>query len=137
MIYLSLGSNLGHRKNLLEQAIFLLQENILFGIESSRILETTAILPKDAPLSWDLPYLNMIVRGNSTLSPLELLTALKNIEKNMGRDPNSLRWAPRVIDLDILLWDDLILDLPELKIPHPAINQRAFLKILLEEFSHN
>lgn len=137
MIYLSLGSNLGDRKSFLEQAIFLLQENILSEIESSRILETTAILPENAPSSWDLPYLNMIVRGKSILSPLELLTALKNIEKNMGRDPHSLRWAPRVIDLDILLWDDLILDLPELKIPHSAIHQRAFLKILLQELGHH
>jgi len=69
---------------------------------------------------------------NTTIEPLDLLTKLKNIEKNMGRE-KAKRWDPRVIDIDILLYNDLIMDSPELKIPHPDLLNRDFvIKPLLE-----
>jgi 2-amino-4-hydroxy-6-hydroxymethyldihydropteridine diphosphokinase/dihydropteroate synthase len=92
----------------------------------SVIFETDAILPPEAPPAWELPYFNLVVSGKTTLSPLEMLKNLKKIEQKLGRDLQALRWAPRVIDLDILAWDDLIFSSDELTIPHVELMNRPF-----------
>ncbi|MGL9758751.1 MAG: dihydropteroate synthase [Wolbachia sp.] len=131
MIYISVGSNVGNRFSHLQRAAQLLKERYFKDLKSSIILETKAILPNGAPPEWDKPFLNMIVYGNCSSSPEELLKSLKQIECDIGRPQVYEKWAPRVIDLDILLWDDLTLDTPYLRIPHPELINRPFLLHLM------
>lgn len=138
MIYLSLGSNVGNRLNYLKEAVLLLQQHCLDYIQCSIVLETPCILPENAPPEWDKPFLNMIVSGvvrnaknNIIVTPEELLLQLKQIEYDLGRQRVYERWSPRVIDIDILLWDDRIVDLPQLHIPHSDLQNRPFLTHLL------
>jgi 2-amino-4-hydroxy-6-hydroxymethyldihydropteridine diphosphokinase / dihydropteroate synthase len=131
MIYISLGSNLGSRINNLRHAVDLISEGILSNIRCSNIIETEAILPKNAPPAWNKPFLNMVISGEAKLSPHALLTGLKAIEQEIGRPAVYEKWSPRIIDLDILLIDDAQLDDPQLTIPHPELNNRPFLLHLL------
>lgn len=131
MIYIGIGSNLGHRLNYLRRAVSLLKARFLSDIKCSIILETEAILPKGAKEEWNKPYLNMVVSGSSNLAPELLLQQLQQIEIEVGRPKHCEKWAPRVIDLDILLWDNVTVNKDYLKIPHPEINNRPFLIHLL------
>ncbi len=131
MIYISLGSNLGNRINNLNMAVNLLTQSCLRNSKSSIILETEAILPDNTPPSWNKPFLNMIVAGETDLSPDALLITMKSIESDMGRLAIYEKWAPRIIDLDILLWDELEINTPQLTIPHPELSTRPFLQHLL------
>ncbi len=131
MIYISLGSNLGNRINNLNIAVNLLTQSCLRNVKSSIVLETKAILPDNAPPSWNKPFLNMIVAGETDLSPDALLITMKLIESDMGRLATYEKWTPRIIDLDILLWDELQLNTPQLTIPHPELSTRPFLQHLL------
>ncbi|WP_265045375.1 MULTISPECIES: dihydropteroate synthase [unclassified Wolbachia] len=135
MIYISIGSNIGNRFSHLQRAAQLLKERYFKDLKSSIILETKAILPNSAPPEWDKPFLNMIVYGSCSSSPEELLKGLKQIECDIGRSQVYEKWAPRVIDLDILLWDDLTLDTPYLRIPHPELINRPFLLHLMAMLS--
>ncbi len=135
MIYISIGSNMGNRFSHLQKAAQLLKERYFKNLKSSIILETKAILQNDAPPGWDRPFLNMVVYGSCSSSPEELLKGLKQIECDIGRLQVYEKWAPRVIDLDILLWDDLTLDTPYLKIPHPELINRPFLLHLMAMLS--
>ncbi len=132
MVFISLGSNLGNRLHNLWQAVEFIKQNCLRNVRCSIVLETKAILPEGAPLSWNKPFLNMIISGETNLSPEELLKSLLEIENLMGRVRDSkIKWSPRIIDLDILFYKDLKLNLPNLIIPHPEINNRNFLGHLL------
>lgn len=131
MIYMSLGSNLGNRLAYIQKAVCLLKERYFSDLKCSIVLETEAIVPKGAPSEWNKPFLNMIVCGTSLLSPEALLKGLKEIESNIGRPAFYEKWAPRVIDLDILLWNDTILNTQHLTIPHPELYNRPFLVHLM------
>ena len=72
-------------------------------------------------------YLNCVVEIRTTTAPVELFHALKRIEHAMGRPAQDERWGPRVIDLDILLYDDATISTPELTIPHPEMHHRRFV----------
>ena len=132
MIYISLGSNVGHRLAYLEKATSLLRERYLKNMICSIVLETESILPANAPLEWNKPFLNMVVGGECDLSPDALLQGLKQIEHEIGRPQVYERWAPRIIDLDILLWDDRVIKTPSFTIPHPELINRPFLLHLLK-----
>lgn len=127
MIYISVGSNLGNRLSNIKKALNLLKSYGFVLLRQSIIFETQAILPPNADSTWDKPYLNMVVYGESILTPNKLLIELKKIEKQLGRTSSYDKWAPRVIDLDILLWDNCHIDLPDLKIPHAELLNRPFL----------
>ncbi len=131
MIYISLGSNLGNRINNLWLAVNLLKKRCLRDVSCSIVLETEAILPEEASVTWNKPFLNMIVSGETNLLPKELLQALKIIEYDIGRHKSYEKWAPRIIDLDILLYGDLHINEPNFTIPHPELNNRNFLQHLL------
>ncbi|NUX01149.1 dihydropteroate synthase [Wolbachia endosymbiont of Madathamugadia hiepei] len=135
MVYISIGSNIGNRLSNLQKAAQLLKERYFKDLKSSIVLETKAILPNGAPTEWDKPFFNMVVYGNCSVSPKELLKGLKQIECDIGRPQIHEKWAPRIIDLDILLWDDLTLDTPYLKIPHPELLNRPFLLHLMAMLS--
>ncbi len=97
----------------------------------SVVFETKAVLPPGAPSSWNLPYLNLVIAGTTSLSPRSLLKTLKSFEKELGRDLNAPRWAPRIIDLDILAWADRVVSEDGLKLPHPELMNRPFLVNLM------
>lgn len=127
-IYLALGANLGHRLENLRAAIQHLAPNITVT-RCSRIYETEPWGVTDQPR-----FLNMALQAKTDLSPFELLDALKKIEKKMGRT-ETVRYGPRVIDLDILLYDDLILQTERLEIPHPRLAERRFVLTPLNDIA--
>ncbi len=124
-IYLGLGSNLGDRRNNLRQALALLKENRVEIHKISPVIETPAMLPPGAPWEWNLPFLNMAIACETSLTPQQLLDAVKLIESQMDRD-NQSRWSPRPIDIDILLWHSEVIETDRLSIPHKGLHQRHF-----------
>ncbi len=127
-IYIALGTNLGDRLANLRAAIAAFAPQIAVTAESS-IYETEPWGFADQPA-----FLNMAVRAETEFSPPELLRHLKNLESTLGRIP-TFRNGPRQIDLDILFYDDLIIDTPSLVIPHPRLHERAFVLIPLAEIA--
>ena len=128
MIILSLGTNLGDREANLRNAIPALAPTVRVTRES-RVYETAPWGFEDQP-----SFLNMGVEGETDLPPLELLKFLKTLETELGRTP-TFRYGPRLIDLDILFYDDLILQTPELTIPHPKLHERAFVLMPLVDLA--
>ena len=126
--YLGLGSNLGDRDANLRAAISKLAD-FLHVERVSSVYETEPLLVEDQPL-----FHNIACAGQTSLDPFSLLRALKRIESDLGRVPGP-RYGPRVIDIDILLLDDLVLTTPELIIPHPGMLERAFVLIPLAEIA--
>ncbi len=123
---MALGTNLGRRRANLSAALRLLHATS--GIRVLRrgpTLETDALLPPDG--STPQPrYLNTVVQLSTSLSPPALLRALRVVERRLGRR-RTTRWAPRPIDLDIVLWGDLVHDSAALTIPHPRMHLRRFV----------
>ena len=99
----------------------------------SHIIETEALLLEGSPESWNIPYLNMVVGGETKLDPFELLTRLKSIEQQVGRDLSAPVWSPRILDLDIVFYNDDVVNTDRLKIPHVGVRARDFLQFLLRE----
>ena len=106
-VYLSLGSNLGDRLNNINRAIDLLSSNGLEILKISPIYLTPALLLKNSPDDWNIPYLNCVIKCNCGIEPLDLLNTIKNIESSLGRD-FSKRWSPRPIDIDISIFKNRI-----------------------------
>jgi 2-amino-4-hydroxy-6-hydroxymethyldihydropteridine diphosphokinase / dihydropteroate synthase len=126
MIILGLGSNLGDSLKNLRLAVQRLKNTgVLHSIRVSPLYTSSALLLPNAPADWNRPYLNIALACESSLSPMELLTTLKKIEHQMGRS-ESTRWAPRLIDIDILAWHDEIINEPTLQVPHPELQNRPF-----------
>ncbi len=129
MVILGLGSNLGDRAIHLKRAVSCLSRGcgaVLHGVRLSRIYESPALTPRGAPDAWDLPFLNGALAGETTLEPRALLQRIKEIERSLGRQDQE-RWAPRVIDIDILWWDGNEVRSDGLTIPHPEILRRPFV----------
>ena len=125
--YISIGSNLGDREENCKQALRLLHTNGILIKKQSRMYETEPWGIKDQP-----KFINMAIEVETDKEPEEFLAVLKNIENEIGRT-ETVKWGPRVIDLDILFYDDLILKTPALEIPHPLLHEREFvLKPLCE-----
>jgi 2-amino-4-hydroxy-6-hydroxymethyldihydropteridine diphosphokinase len=129
VVYISIGSNLGDRESNFRTALERFkQKGLIIRTESSRY-ETEPWGVKDQPR-----FLNMALEIETELAPEELLQTLKDIETEMGRN-KSFTWGPRIIDLDILLFDDLILNGEDLKIPHPFMHERDFVLKPLSEIA--
>jgi 2-amino-4-hydroxy-6-hydroxymethyldihydropteridine diphosphokinase len=124
--YLGLGSNLGDREENLRQALVRLSPKADVD-KLSAIYETEPVGYKEQPL-----FLNLVCRIVTDLPPHELLCFVKKIETEMGRIP-SFPNAPRIMDIDILLYDDTIMETQNLTIPHPRLKDRAFALIPLME----
>lgn len=125
-IYLGLGSNLGDRRANLRAALEALENQAVRIERVSPVVESPAMLPPDAPADWISPFLNLVVECSAAPAPEELLGAIKRIEYSLGR-ADGRHWAPRPIDIDILLYDRLQLATDALTIPHPGILQRPFV----------
>ena len=126
--YLALGTNLGDRLANLRSALAALPPSVILR-RSSPIYETPPWGITDQPA-----FLNMVAKGETSLEPLPLLKYLMGIETELGRTP-TIRWGPRLIDIDILFYDDLVLDLPEVTIPHPRLHERAFVLVPLADIA--
>lgn len=126
--YLGLGANLGDRLATLQQAVDLLNAQPSLGVEaSSRVWETDPVGGPEQP-----DYLNVVVRVETELDPAELLAACQRVEEALGR-VREVRWGPRTIDVDVLLFDDVAIDEPALSVPHPRMLERAFVLLPLLE----
>lgn len=124
--YIALGTNLGERLSNLRVAIQSMPPEITVLAES-QVYETPPWGYEDQPA-----FLNMVVRAETGLEPKPLLKYLKQLEARLGRE-KSVRWGPRLIDLDILFYDDLVIDTPPLIIPHPRLHERAFVMVPLAD----
>lgn len=133
MVILGLGSNKGNRLAHLSKAVSALG-SIIKDITLSPIYESAALLPDEAPPEWDIHYLNMAIRGETELSPQELLVSVKAIEQELGRTFTG-HWGPREIDIDILAFDDTILKDNHLTIPHKYLLVRDFALIPLADIA--
>lgn len=126
MLILSLGTNLGDSLNNLRSALQLLQKSKKIApLQISPLYSSSALLPAYAPVAWNRPFLNLAVACETDLSPLEVLKLIKQIEQQLGRE-ESQRWSPRIIDIDILAWDNCVIDQIGLKIPHAELLSRPF-----------
>ncbi|MBD3233927.1 MAG: 2-amino-4-hydroxy-6-hydroxymethyldihydropteridine diphosphokinase [candidate division Zixibacteria bacterium] len=127
-VYLSLGSNLGDRYTNIMRAISKIQRIPDVDLRSiAPLYETEPVGATEHPV-----YLNTALRMETQLTPVELLDRCQEIEAELGR-VNKGELQPRMIDIDILLYDDLILEQPELRIPHPRIKERIFVLKLLTD----
>lgn len=128
--YIAIGSNLGDRLSFIDDALGHLGENPEIEIsQTSTIRETDPVGP-----GRQNPYLNAVARIQTTLQAHPLLDALIDIEHRLGRIRRE-KWGPRTIDLDILLFDDQIIDEASLTIPHPRLQERTFVLVPLCEIA--
>ncbi|HXT38362.1 MAG TPA: 2-amino-4-hydroxy-6-hydroxymethyldihydropteridine diphosphokinase [Chloroflexota bacterium] len=129
-VYLGLGANLGDRAAALRAALDLLKESGQVTVDAvSSLYETAPMYVTDQPA-----FLNAVARVETALAPEALLDLLKQIEAARGRVAR-YRYGPREVDLDILLYDDLVLDTPRLTIPHKGLVERAFVLVPLAELA--
>ena len=134
-VYLGLGSNLGDREEIIRKAISLIGERVGLVIRQSSLIET-----EPWGFESDNKFLNGVIICETTLTPRQVLRATQKIERELGKlRKHSTRRTPlsiyhdRPIDIDILLYDDLTIDEPDLKIPHPLMHERDFVMIPLKE----
>lgn len=127
-VYLALGSNLGNRLSNLKNAISNLTPQMEVK-KKSPVYETPPWGYADQP-----PFLNQVVMVETYLEPEDLLGHLKRLETVLGREPTFTN-GPRVIDLDILFYDDIVIDSPPLVIPHPRLHHRAFVLVPLNDIA--
>ena len=130
--YFGLGTNLGDKEQNLRLAVQHIEERIGKVVSLSAFYAT-------APWGFasDNTFLNAVVCVETSLPPLEILSVTQSIEKEMGRTHKSVNgvYSDRVIDIDLLLYDDLVLDTPTLKLPHPLMQERRFVMEPLAEIA--
>jgi 2-amino-4-hydroxy-6-hydroxymethyldihydropteridine diphosphokinase len=130
--YLGLGSNLGDRRAMLVQAIEALDWGAVRVVARSSVYETDPFGgPRDQPA-----FYNQVVVVETTLDPRKLFERCLSVERALGRArEHEERWGPRAIDVDVLLYDDAVIDEPDLQIPHPRLHERAFVLVPLGELA--
>jgi 2-amino-4-hydroxy-6-hydroxymethyldihydropteridine diphosphokinase len=129
VVYLGIGSNLGSRQDNCMKAISMIEDSGLTVTRISSMYETEPWGSADQPM-----FINMAIAAETSFTPVELLALLKEIETKMGRQP-AAKWGPRIIDLDILLYDDIIMNNNRLTIPHPLMHKRDFVLKPLSEIA--
>lgn len=135
LVYLSLGTNLGNRGENLKKALMELERWGIRVLRASSIYESEPVGGIEQP--W---FYNMVVRAevDSAISPHEVLALLQRIERSLGRDrsTSAVKWGPRIIDLDLLFYGDLVVnESPDLIIPHPQLADRKFVLVPLAEIT--
>jgi 2-amino-4-hydroxy-6-hydroxymethyldihydropteridine diphosphokinase len=128
--YLSLGTNLGDRLLYLREGLRYLERHDAVELEDiSSVYETDPVGFAEQPA-----FLNIAIRLKTTLPPPELLRLCQETENHFQRD-RSVHWGPRTLDIDLLTYDDLTLDSPDLTLPHPRMAERDFVQIPLRELA--
>jgi 2-amino-4-hydroxy-6-hydroxymethyldihydropteridine diphosphokinase len=131
-LFLGLGSNLGDRAENIRKAVLLIQERVGEVVRQSSLIET-----EPWGFESDHCFLNGVILCETTLTPRQVLRATQKIERELGRKSKTTSsYADRPIDIDILLYDDLTVNEPDLKIPHPLMHERDFVMIPLREIRH-
>lgn len=130
VVYIGLGSNLGDKKENLEEAIKMLES--ADGVRITRLSSLYQSEPWGVKDQDD--FLNQVIEIETGLEALDLLHLLQTIEINMGRQ-HAMKWGPRNIDLDILLYGDEVLRSEELQVPHAHMRERLFVLIPLQEIN--
>jgi 2-amino-4-hydroxy-6-hydroxymethyldihydropteridine diphosphokinase len=128
-VYLLLGSNLGNRKKILEKAVELLGEKVGTVIRQSKDYETAPWGVTNQP-----DFLNIAIEIQTNLKPLEVLEKAQLIENQLGRIRKE-KWGARLIDIDILFYGNEIIDEPNLKVPHPLMQERDFVLTPMAEIA--
>jgi 2-amino-4-hydroxy-6-hydroxymethyldihydropteridine diphosphokinase len=131
VVILGLGSNLGNRFDYLGAAVwkltFLLEDLLVSGV-----WESAPLMAPGAPEKEVGPYLNMVMAGKCSMAPEDLLFEVKELERELGRKPRGL-WCSREIDIDVLAIDDMVIETPELCVPHREMLKRDFVMVPLAE----
>jgi 2-amino-4-hydroxy-6-hydroxymethyldihydropteridine diphosphokinase len=128
-VFLLLGSNLGNRKLFLQQAIEHIEREIAPVIKASSVYETQSWGKTDLP-----DYLNQVISLETDLEAIIVLQKILAIELELGRHRDE-KWGSRIIDIDILFYDEAIINLPGLQIPHPELHKRRFTLEPLSEIA--
>lgn len=128
-VYLSLGSNQGDSLKLLQEAVHNINETIGNVVLVSPVYQTAAWGVENQP-----DFLNIALYLHTELAPLQVLEAIHTTETQLGRE-RTVHWGQRTIDIDILLYNDEIIDLQMLNIPHPRMQQRRFVLVPLNEIA--
>lgn len=127
--FLGLGSNLGDRAHYLKEAISALERRLIKVEATSKIYETEPWGLMNQPLYW-----NQVIEIETLLEPLELLHVCQEIEHSLGRE-RKVHWGARTIDIDLLIYDNIVSESEELNLPHPYLEERAFVLAPLREIS--
>ena len=125
-VYLGLGSNEGDRKSYIFRALSLLKSSVQIE-KISPFYENPALLPDHYDLSWNRPFLNITLKGKTSLDMENLLLVLQSIERQLGRLRDHRKWSPRTIDIDILAAENMEWHNETLTVPHPLLAQRDFV----------
>jgi 2-amino-4-hydroxy-6-hydroxymethyldihydropteridine diphosphokinase len=128
IVFLGIGTNLGERERNLEQAVAGTENFLGKILQSSSIYET-----EPWGFQSEEKFLNIVVKIETNLSPVALLEKILFLESMLGRVRGTERYISRLIDIDILFYDDIIIDEENLKIPHPLLHERKFVLIPLCE----
>ncbi|MBI5101331.1 MAG: 2-amino-4-hydroxy-6-hydroxymethyldihydropteridine diphosphokinase [Nitrospirae bacterium] len=129
VVFIGIGSNIGDRARNCADALKALDRSGVRIIKSSSLLETKPWGVSDQP-----DFINMVAEAETDLSPSDLLGVLQGIELVMGRT-RDLKWGPRTIDLDIIFYDDQVIDTEKLTVPHPLMHERDFVLVPLCEIA--
>lgn len=126
--YIGIGSNVGDKINYCQEAI-----SEILKIDRHKLLARSSFF-KTQPIGYTLQdwFVNGVIKIGTDLDHLSLLSSLKSIERRLGR-LETFRWGPRIIDLDLLFFDDISAETPELKVPHPRVQERQFVLAPLAE----
>ena len=129
-VFLGIGTNLGDRESNLREAILKIEEHIGMVLKSSAVYET-------APWGFDAEndFLNMVTEVSTSRTPDEIMKQILMIESMLGRDRSQDRYSSRVIDIDILLYDNLVIEQKGLKVPHRLMHERKFVLVPLCELA--
>jgi 2-amino-4-hydroxy-6-hydroxymethyldihydropteridine diphosphokinase len=128
--FVGVGSNLGDRQALIEKALdWLGRDPAVQILRRSALYETEPVGLRDQPL-----FLNAVVQISTGRTPRDLLTLVQSIERRLGRR-QGIPWGPRLIDLDLLLYDQKQIEEPDLVLPHPQLHNRAFVLVPLAEIA--
>ena len=128
-VYVGIGSNVGDRSGFCRSAVEAL------GATGGITVEKASSLYETEPIGGppQRSYINLVVRLSTDLPARDILTACKDIERRIGREPSDIRWGPRVVDLDVLLYGDEKIVEPDLEVPHAHIRERRFVLVPLLE----
>jgi 2-amino-4-hydroxy-6-hydroxymethyldihydropteridine diphosphokinase len=132
ILYLLLGCNLGNKKKQIYEALDLIPEMIGEVTKRSSFYET-----EPWGFSSEEFFLNIAMQTLTSLSPEEVMRKIDEIEKRFGRERSDSGYSSRTMDIDILFYDDLVLDQDILKIPHPLLQDRRFVLVPLDEIAHD
>ena len=129
--FIGIGSNLDNPQRQVANAF-----DLLDALPGCHVVQRSSVY-QSAPYGHvpQADFMNAVAALETAVPAEILLACLKEIERNLGRDPSAERWGPRVIDLDLLLYGDQTIDLPDLQVPHPGIGERNFVLLPLREIA--